>query len=283
MGASCFHSAIKSARRASIQSRPPSRSVARDSRRTMRSPSNSAMVNLVPPTSMASVFIGLAHFVGRRGARSFFHDRDGGNEIAESCGVMRGSGGREGDGCAGGKTIARAADVDGPSNGDGGHQMFAALIDYDNAARSLGNEHQLCAGVLTKGLVVGAANGGGACLGGFAFVRLKDRSAKEVGSHPRIHPHDFARIFTGDLAERIANARCDDTTVTRLGLVRHEQYVIAGGGGAQAIDDLAFDRLGQWLRTNEVDAWAIFFTRLGVQKLGVGEGRDCAGDDQEIW
>ncbi len=40
---------------ASIQSRPPSRSVERDSRFAIRSPSNTATVNFVPPMSIASV------------------------------------------------------------------------------------------------------------------------------------------------------------------------------------------------------------------------------------
>src|SRR5437764_2702406 len=61
---------------ASIQSRPPWASVARDSRRTMRSPSNAAMVNLVPPISIARIIYRLLEHAGGLEVASL-HDGDG--------------------------------------------------------------------------------------------------------------------------------------------------------------------------------------------------------------
>src|SRR6202011_5832581 len=66
----------------SIHSRPPARSVARDSRAIIRPESSkTAIENLVPPISMASV---CKNFFGTRGSRTLLHDRDRSHEITEA-------------------------------------------------------------------------------------------------------------------------------------------------------------------------------------------------------
>src|ERR1035437_9167583 len=56
---SLFHSPAIAAIRATIHSPPPPASVARDSLRLMRSPSNTAMLNFVPPMSIARIIADL--------------------------------------------------------------------------------------------------------------------------------------------------------------------------------------------------------------------------------
>src|SRR5262249_31916150 len=76
------HAPMISAIRAVIQSLPPAASVACDSRRTMASPSNTAIENFVPPISMARIIgYGLLVHAGGFEVAGFYDGKGGGIDV----------------------------------------------------------------------------------------------------------------------------------------------------------------------------------------------------------
>src|SRR5487761_2508925 len=206
--------------RASIHSGPPSRSVESDARCTIRSPLNKARENLVPPISMARVFIknrteravhnsrirnlesgwawdravclcgssGRQHFLRRCRAGAFFHDGDGGHQVAEArCPDSRtGDGQRHRRGR--GKTVARAADVDRVFHlapfGDG----LPLLVDHQRAVAAPGNEQQPGIRMRPQRGEVDASQSPHGRLLCFVAIRLQDDAAKKLGADARVDP-----------------------------------------------------------------------------------------------
>src|ERR1022692_2451574 len=106
----------------------------------MRLPSNTAMENLVPPTSIASVrfsCMSCQNLLGRCRAGSFLHDRDGSHQVTEACCLF-------GRAChaprqrrARREAVARAADIHGVRDGPVGQAPLRSAFGIPNREAKL--------------------------------------------------------------------------------------------------------------------------------------------------
>src|SRR5450759_2859152 len=154
----------------------------------MISPSNKAMENLVPPTSIARVRFGGMVIAGMRGedlfargrAGTFLRDGYGRHQITEAGGLGGRAGYAEGQGGAGGKAVARSADIHGIVGGPGGDPGVAGFLDDQHATGAVGYEHAGGMGVAAQGGKVHVAEDLAASALGLLLVRLDDDVAEQV-------------------------------------------------------------------------------------------------------